>query len=246
MLSSVSLRHTSVFGLCMFQGFLQSGFQFLKLLKENNTKEWFEERRELYEQSLRNPAKALIQQMDESFLREGLPFEASLKKSLFRIHRDTRFSKDKSPYKTNIGITFPIMRNGMSKETKTEIPGMYLHIEPNACFIAGGLYMPDAKQLKSLRTRIEQDWSLLDELNADSGFLKEFPEGMQGAKVKTMPRGYDPKHPGKEWLRMKQFIVMHMIPENITQSDELMNLLLKKAHAIEPLMKFLEESVKDY
>jgi len=71
------LPHTSTFGLCMFQGFPQSGFQFLKLLKENNTKDWFEERRELYEQSLRNPAKALIQQMDESFLREGLPFEAN-------------------------------------------------------------------------------------------------------------------------------------------------------------------------
>jgi uncharacterized protein (DUF2461 family) len=106
--------------------------------------------------------------------------------------------------------------------------------------------MPDAKQLKSLRTRIEQDWSLLDELNADSGFLKEFPEGVQGAKVKTMPRGYDPEHPGKEWLRMKQFIVMHMIPEKITQSDALMNMLLNKAHAMAPLMKFLEESVQDY
>lgn len=240
------MSHISTFGLYMFQGFPQSGFQFLKQLKENNTKDWFEERRELYEQSLRNPAKALIQQMDESFLREGLPFEASLKKSLFRIHRDTRFSKDKSPYKTNIGITFPVIRDGMSKVTKTEIPGIYLHIEPKTCFIAGGLYMPDAKQLKSLRTRIEQDWSLLDELNVDSGFLKEFPEGMQGAKVKTMPRGYDPEHPGKEWLRMKQFIVMHMIPEKITQSDALMDMLLNKAHAIAPLMKFLEESVQDY
>jgi uncharacterized protein (TIGR02453 family) len=246
MLSSVSLPHTSCIGESMFQGFSQSGFQFLKQLKENNSKDWFEERRALYEQSLRNPAKALIEQMDELFLQEELPFEASLKKSLFRIHRDTRFSKDKSPYKANIGITFPIIRDGMPKEAKTEIPGIYLHIEPKACFIAGGLYMPDATQLKSLRTRIEEDWNILDEIHSSSDFLKEFPEGVQGAKVKTMPRGYDPEHPGKEWLRMKQFIVMDMISDKITQSDKLVEMILKKAHAITPFMQFLEESVRDY
>lgn len=230
----------------MFQGFSKTGFQFLKELKENNTKEWFEERRDIYEQSLRNPSKSLIEDMDQVFLQEALPFEASLKKSLFRIHRDTRFSKDKSPYKTNIGITFPVIREGMSKEAKTEIPGIYLHIEPNACFVAGGLYMPDASQLKSIRGRIEEDWETLNELNHNPDFLKEFPEGLHGNKLKTMPRGFDPEHPGKEYLRMKQFIVMSFIPDEITQSEKLIQLLTKKAKSMAPIMMYLEESVREY
>jgi uncharacterized protein (TIGR02453 family) len=230
----------------MFQGFSKTGFQFLKELKENNAKEWFEERRDIYEQSLRNPSKSLIEDMDQVFLQEALPFEASLKKSLFRIHRDTRFSKDKSPYKTNIGITFPVIREGMSKEAKTEIPGIYLHIEPNACFVAGGLYMPDANQLKSLRARIEEDWEILNELNQNPEFLKEFPEGLHGNKLKTMPRGFDPEHPGKEYLRMKQFIVMSFIPDAITQSEKLIQLLTKKAKSMAPIMMYLEESVREY
>lgn len=230
----------------MFQGFSKTGFQFLKELKENNAKEWFEERRDIYEQSLRNPSKSLIEDMDQVFLQEALPFEASLKKSLFRIHRDTRFSKDKSPYKTNIGITFPVIREGMSKEAKTEIPGIYLHIEPNACFVAGGLYMPDASQLKSIRGRIEEDWETLNELNHNPDFLKEFPEGLHGNKLKTMPRGFDPEHPGKEYLRMKQFIVMSFIPDEITQSEKLIQLLTKKAKSMAPIMMYLEESVREY
>jgi uncharacterized protein (TIGR02453 family) len=230
----------------MFQGFSKTGFQFLKELKENNAKEWFEERRDIYEQSLRNPSKSLIEDMDQVFLQEALPFEASLKKSLFRIHRDTRFSKDKSPYKTNIGITFPVIREGMSKEAKTEIPGIYLHIEPNACFVAGGLYMPDANQLKSIRGRIEEDWETLNELNHNPEFLKEFPEGLHGNKLKTMPRGFDQEHPGKEYLRMKQFIVMSFIPDEITQSEKLIQLLTKKAKSMAPIMMYLEESVREY
>ena len=230
----------------MFQGFPQSGFQFLKQLKVNNTKEWFEDKRDVYEQSLRQPAKALIEQMDRIFLEEHLPFEASLKKSLFRIHRDTRFSKDSSPYKTNIGITFPIIRENVSKVAKTEIPGLYLHIEPKSCFIAGGLYMPDAQQLALLRTRIDVDWKQLEKLNVQKSFIKEFPEGIQGSKLKTMPRGYDPNHPGKEWLRLKQFIVMDMIPDEMTQSETLLDILLNKAHAMAPIMMFLEETVSNY
>jgi uncharacterized protein (TIGR02453 family) len=230
----------------MFLGFPKSGFTFLKQLRENNTKEWFEERRAIYEESLRNPAKSLIGTMDSMFLEEDLPFEASVKCSLFRIHRDTRFSKDKSPYKTNIGITFPIIRKGISKEGKTEVPGIYLHLEPNGCFIAGGIYMPDGKQLKSLRTRIDEDWNELKNIVEHQDVLREFPEGLQGLKLKTMPRSYDPEHPGKEFLRMKQFIVMCTISDVLPQSEELIPMLISKAKAMTPLMMFLNESVLDY
>jgi len=230
----------------MFTGFDKKAFQFLINLKNNNTREWFAENKSIYESLLREPSKFLLNEIDQLFIKHQLPYEANPKTSLFRINRDTRFSKDKTPYKTNVGITFPVHRkHDLLKATKTEKPGMYLHIEPGACFIAGGLYMPDGQQLKSIRERIESDWTLLNKIQQQRAFRKEFPQGLLGEKVKTMPRGYDPEHPGKEYLRMKQFIVMESIPDSLVKSEALIKELLAKARAMAPLIMYLDESLID-
>ncbi|MFN5006476.1 MAG: DUF2461 domain-containing protein [Ignavibacteria bacterium] len=231
----------------MFQGFDNKAFQFLKHLKNNNSREWFAENKSIYECALREPSKLLLNEIDQLFIKHRLPYEANPKKSLFRINRDTRFSKDKTPYKTNVGITFPIHRkqDHIVHATKTEKPGMYLHIEPGACFIAGGLYMPDGQQLKSIRERIESDWTILHKIQQQRAFKKEFPKGLLGEKLKTMPRGYDPEHPGKEYLRMKQFIVMESIPDSAVKSETLIKALLAKASAMSALIVFLDEAITD-
>lgn len=230
----------------MFTGFDKKAFQFLINLKNNNTREWFAENKSIYERLLREPSKCLLNEIDQLFIKHQLPYEANPKTSLFRINRDTRFSKDKTPYKTNVGITFPVHRkHHVLNATKTEKPGMYLHIEPGACFIAGGLYMPDGQQLKSIRERIESDWTLLNKIQQQRAFRIEFPQGLLGEKVKTMPRGYDPEHPGKEYLRMKQFIVMESIPDSLVKSNALIKELLAKARAMAPLIMYLDESLID-
>ena len=231
----------------MFQGFDNKAFQFLKHLKNNNSREWFAENKSNYESALREPSKLLLNEIDQLFIKHRLPYEANPKKSLFRINRDTRFSKDKTPYKTNVGITFPVHRkqDHIVHATKTEKPGMYLHIEPGACFIAGGLYMPDGQQLKSIRERIESDWTILHKIQQQRAFKKEFPKGLLGEKLKTMPRGYDPEHPGKEYLRMKQFIVMENIPDSAVKSETLIKTLLAKASAMSALIVFLDEAITD-
>lgn len=231
----------------MFQGFDNKAFLFLKNLKNNNSREWFAENKSMYENALREPSKLLLNEIDQLFIKHRLPYEASPKKSLFRINRDTRFSKDKTPYKTNVGITFPVHRkqDHLVHATKTEKPGMYLHIEPGACFIAGGLYMPDGQQLKSIRERIESDWTILHEIQQQRAFKKEFPKGLLGEKLKTMPRGFDPEHPGKEYLRMKQFIVMESISDSALKSNLLIKALLAKATAMSSLIMFLDEAITD-
>ena len=231
----------------MFQGFDNKAFLFLKNLKNNNSREWFAENKSIYENALREPSKLLLNEIDQLFIKHRLPYEASPKKSLFRINRDTRFSKDKTPYKTNVGITFPVHRkqDHLVHATKTEKPCMYLHIEPGACFIAGGLYMPDGQQLKSIRERIESDWTILHEIQQQRAFKKEFPKGLLGEKLKTMPRGFDPEHPGKEYLRMKQFIVMESISDSALKSNLLIKALLAKATAMSSLIMFLDEAITD-
>ena len=231
----------------MFQGFHEKGFQFLKELKKHNSREWFMDHKDDYERFLREPSKELIAEMEQMFIKLQLPYEATPKKSLFRINRDTRFSKNKNPYKTNIGISFPVLRDASitSSTGKTEVPGAYLHIEPNACFIAGGLYMPDSRQLKAVRERIENDWKKLHAMQQNSAFRKAFPSGLIGEKVKTMPRGFDPEHPGREYLRMKQFIVMESIPDQLTQSSDLIKELLSKAKAMAAIMMYLNEAISD-
>jgi len=231
----------------MFQGFDNKAFLFLKNLKNNNSREWFAEHKSMYENAFREPSKLLLNEIDQLFIKHRLPYEANPKKSLFRINRDTRFSKDKTPYKTNVGITFPVHRkqDHLVHATKTEKPGMYLHIEPGACFIAGGLYMPDGQQLKSIRERIESDWTILHEIQQQRAFKKEFPKGLLGEKLKTMPRGFDPEHPGKEYLRMKQFIVMESISDSALKSNLLIKALLAKATAMSSLIMFLDEAITD-
>lgn len=229
----------------MFPGFDNKALRFLQELKRHNTKEWFAEHKHQYQNLLREPSKQLIDELDGLFIKHNLPYEASIQQSLFRINRDIRFSKDKSPYKTNIGITFPVLSNRTiaQKVAKTEKPGMYLHIEPGACFIAGGLYMPDGIQLSSIRNRIESNWKIIQKIQQQRLFKQTFPNGLLGEKVKTMPRGYDPEHPGKEYIRMKQFIVMEDIPDGIIMSNQLIKELLSKAKAMAPLIIYLNEAI---
>ncbi|MFI5264073.1 MAG: TIGR02453 family protein, partial [Candidatus Kapaibacterium sp.] len=127
-----------------FEGFPEAAFKFLDGLKKNNNKAWFEAHRATYEDDLRQPSKRLVGSMGSAFSEAKLPFVSDLKRSLFRINRDIRFSKDKSPYKTHIGIVFPMQ--GMKED---EWSGMYLGFEPAGkndvkAYIGGGAYMPSS------------------------------------------------------------------------------------------------------
>ncbi|MEC3875520.1 DUF2461 domain-containing protein [Chryseobacterium salviniae] len=207
-------------------------FDFLRQLTENNNREWFTENKNLYTESQENLVLFL-----EGLIKEMCEFDSELgkidaKKSLFRIYRDTRFSKDKTPYKTNFGASL-----GMGKGSQKG--GYYLHLEPGKSFIAGGIYMPESSVLKTLRKEISlYGQEFLNILN-DKEFKKYFPELDQDDKLKKVPQGFEKEDPMAEYLKLKSFIVVYNLSDKEVSDKNASKNLAKIFKAMKPLNDFL-------
>ena len=140
-----------------FSGFPPAAFAFLKGLAENNEREWFEARRDTYEQSLREPMKELIEEMDARLATFAPEITGTVKGSMFRIHRDIRFSKNKAPYKTNAACWFfhRDSKGNVGQDAVHGGAGLYFHLEPRACFAGGGVWMPPSPVLKRVRAALD-------------------------------------------------------------------------------------------
>lgn len=185
-----------------FDGFPKSGIAFLKKLKKNNNREWFHAHKDEYEENVKFPMQCLIATLREK-LRDEIPeLEFNPKKSIFRIHRDVRFSKNKAPYKTNIAASFEMR----GKKKTTETPGLYVGIEPGSVFVGGGMYMPWGDQLKAIRKSIIEKPDDFLSVVEDKRFKKIFG-GIMGEKLVKAPMGIAKDHPMIEHLRHKQFFV---------------------------------------
>ena len=185
-----------------FEGFPRSGVAFLKKLKKNNNRPWFHKHKEEYEQTVRFPMQCLIATLADR-LRDEIPeMDFNPKRSIFRIHRDVRFSKYKAPYKTNIAASFQPRGTGKGIEQ----PGLYVGIEPGEIFVGGGLYMPSGDQLKAIRFAIlQQPESFLKVVEAPR-FKKRFGTIM-GERLQKAPLGISRDHPLIEYLKYKQWYV---------------------------------------
>lgn len=207
-------------------------FDFLRQLAENNNREWFTENKNLYTESQENIVAFL-----EDLIAEMSEFDSELgkidaKKSLFRIYRDTRFSKDKTPYKTNIGASL-----GMGKGSQKG--GYYLHLEPGKSFIAGGIYMPESSVLKTLRKEISlYGQEFLNILN-NKEFKKYFPELDQDDQLKKVPQGFEKEDPMAEYLKLKSFIVVYNLSDEEISDKNASKDLAKIFKVMKPLNDFL-------
>src|SRR5262247_2665673 len=155
----------------VFLAFPKEGLQFLRTLKRNNNREWFQEHKSIYENSLKRPMSDLIAALAEDFQKFAPEMVASPKASAYRIYRDTRFSNDKSPYKTHVAAVFP--RTGLGKH---EGAGFYLHISPTEVLLGGGLYMPLPEDLNVVRQWISEDGEALRKIVKSGRFRKFFGE----------------------------------------------------------------------
>ncbi len=177
-------------------------FKFLKDLAANNDRDWFKANQERYEDDLREPARAFISDFGPLLHKISPHFRADPRKvggSLFRIHRDVRFAKDKSPYKTYTGIQF---RHKAGKDAHA--PGFYLHLEPGGCFAGVGIWHPDAETTKKIRAFLVEDPARWKRVAHAKRFRQTFE--LQGDSLKRPPRGFDPDHPLIEDLKRKDFI----------------------------------------
>jgi uncharacterized protein (TIGR02453 family) len=223
-----------------FDGFTEGTIKFLHGLKKNNNKEWFEAHRDAYERDLREPFKSLVLAMAEKFRIAKLPIVANVKTSLFRINRDIRFSKDKTPYKTHVGAWFPL--ENISKE---DWSGFYIGFDPKGSknlnvWCGGGSYQPEPPQLKRIRERISSDFKTFQKLLNDPAFREEYPNGFaEGEKLKRIPQGYSEDDPAAEYLKQKSFYFNAELSREEVLSDELPDLLVRKYKAALPLTQFL-------
>lgn len=223
-----------------FSGFTVATIKFLHGLKKNNNKEWFEEHRDDYEFTLREPFKGLVSEMAVRFQQEKLPLIANPRTSLFRINRDIRFSKDKSPYKTHIGVWFPTTTAG-----KEDWSGVYFGIEPGAAkdvkvWCGGGSYQPQPPQLKRIRKNVSEDFKAFTKLLNDKSFRKHYPNGLEdGEKLKRIPQGFTDDDPAAEFLKLKNWYFNSAMTKQDILSDELPDILLDKFRVALPLTLFL-------
>ena len=212
---------------------------FLKELEKNNNREWFAENKQRYEDEVRTPALVYIDAMSQRIAKISPHFVASTKKvggSLMRVHKDVRFSKDKTPYKTNIGVHFKHARG-----RDVHAPGFYLHIEPGNVFLAAGIWRPENSTLKNVRTLIDEypdEWKKLKRtlINKRTGFE------MHGESLKKAPKGFASDHPLLDDLKRKHFIAVKQIDQKTiigkTASKSTSALFKKTA----PLVEFICEA----
>ncbi len=213
-------------------------FQFFSDLEANNDREWFKANQARYEESVREPLLAFIQAFEEPLAAISPSMLAVAKKSggsLFRIHRDTRFSKDKSPYKTAAGVQF---RHEAGKDAHA--PCFYLHLAPGDVFVGAGIWHPDGPALTAIRSRIDEapkDWTKARDAVFAAGWE------LEGDTLKRHPRGFDADHPLVEDLKRKDFIAVR----RLTQKDVLGRGFVERfeAHCREqvPLMRFLTDAL---
>ena len=216
-----------------FDGFGKDALPFLKALEFHQDRNWFKENRHIYERELEKPFLNLLQDAGKRLQEAGIELTANGKSSLFRIHRDVRFSKDKRPY--NSRVSGVLTRTG----TKKDIGGIYMHFEPGNCFLASGLWFPKGPVLKAMRDQIVTRQS---DFLATCADLEEhgLPIG-DNDMVSRTPAGF--KNVTDErllyWLRHKSFIVQRMLEEEALHSALLVDAIVDFGKKVLPLMNFI-------
>ena len=204
-------------------------FQFLVELKFNNERTWFNANKTRYEQNVKAPMQAFIQ---AALPRLAKLNPAYVQGSFFRIYRDTRFSKDKTPYKTHAAAQFR-HRAASSKAHGVHAPGFYFHAEPGECMVGGGIWMPEPSDLQKVRQAIAKgggDWAK---------FKKSKMPLWQEEKLKRPPKGFDPAHPLIEDLKLKHYITWIDLKDKKLWQTDFLDRFIDAAKKIDPLVRFL-------
>lgn len=211
-----------------------STFKFLKDLKKNNNREWFAARKPVYDevklQVIALTAEAL------SHISKTHPEFANVDpaKCVLRIYRDVRFSTNKAPYKTNIGVSINPKGKGTSG------PGYYLHIEPGASFIGGGWWMPPAENLKNIRQEIDYNAANFRKIISHKDFKKYYGKLSEEDRLQNAPKGYEKDHAEIEFLRLKSFVAFCPLSDDDFSEKKIATDISKAIDALVPLVKFLE------
>ncbi len=208
---------------------------FLRGLKRNNRREWFNARRDTYEAVVRQPMLAFIEQLAIDFRDFAPDIVASPKTSMYRIYRDIRFSANKAPYKTHVAANFPT--RGLPKHAGA---GLYFHVSPDEVWVGGGLYAPDTSQLHRVREHIADNVRQLRAVIDSPGFRRAVGK-LEGERLLRVPRGFPKDHEAAEYLRFRQFLAGAELPGSFGTSSKLYPKILSVFRQVAPLVRFLNE-----
>ncbi len=215
-----------------FPGFRDEGLQFLRDLKRHNDRDWFKPRKQTFEDEILWPLRCLVADFARQATSADLRLTGDPKRSIFRIYRDTRFSKNKQPYKTHVGAV--LSRSGQRGD-----PGaLYVHVEPGASFIAGGYWRPENDLLRRWRVRMaEQPAAFLETIDAlgTAGYAVDARESL-----KRMPRGFEAESESDlaDWLRAKSLITRRDVSDDELNDPSFTDTVIGTARAMEPLLAF--------
>lgn len=218
-------------------GFTPKTLTFLRALKRNNRREWFHERRADYDQHVHAPMVAVVEQLARDFARVAPDFVATPKISMFRPWRDTRFSANKAPLKTNVAAVFPHRALG-----RMQGAGLYFEVSTESVWIGGGLYAPEPAMLHAVRQHIAERHRALATIVGAAKF-KALLGTMQGATATRMPRGFDAAHPAADVLRHKQFLAAREEVPAFAAGPDFYAQLLATFAAMVPFVNFLNQPI---
>jgi uncharacterized protein (TIGR02453 family) len=215
--------------------FTSKTLSFLRSLKRHNNRDWFAAHRDDYERHVREPMVAVIERIASDFGRFAPELDASPKRSLFRIHRDTRFSGDKSPYKTQVAAAF--RWRGLPRG---EGAGLYVEVAPGWVWMGGGFYAPETSHLVRIRQHISDTHPELDTLARGKAFRKAVGE-LDGERLTRVPRGFTKDDPAAELLKYRNFLAGREFPAEFATRAAFYPTLVKTFKAVMPLVRFLNE-----
>lgn len=228
-----------------FRGFRPAALGFLRRLTRHNSREWFERHRAEYETEVRDPLRALVEEMDVRLARVAPELVGDPRRSVFRIHRDVRFSVDKSPYKTNAACQFyhRDAGRGAGQDADGAGAGLYFQLADGECFVAGGIWMPARPALEKIREALADDPEGLNRIVRAPGFRRRFGALSREAMLTRLPRGYAEGHPAAEWLRYKSFTAYRPLTPGDVTGRRLPATLERDFAALVPLVRWLNGAI---
>jgi uncharacterized protein (TIGR02453 family) len=208
---------------------------FLRALKRNNRREWFKPRKDKYDQLVRTPMIGLIERLATDLRGFAPDLVASPRVSLYRIYRDTRFSENKTPYKTHAAAVFPCR-----SLPKHQGAGLYFHVSPEEVWIGGGMYAPDTSQIQAVREHIATNVRRLRTIVESPSFRRAVGR-LEGERLQRVPRGFAKDHEAADYLRFRQFLAGAEFPPAFATTPRFYATVVKVFREVSPLIRFLNE-----
>lgn len=221
-----------------FAGFPAEGLKFLRGLEKNNKREWFQPRKETFDSAVRQPMVDLVEALNRGLARFAPEYITSPSNAIYRIYRDTRFSNDKTPYKTHIAASF--WKRGLSKHA---CGGLYFSVSHKEIEVAGGVYMPQPEQLLAIRQHIAANHKRFKKLIGGTKLVK-LMENLKGDELRRPPKGFPADHPAAGLIRKKQWLYYVMLDPALASTPRLYTEVLDRFRVMTPFLEFLNEPLK--